>query len=181
MDFEMMVEMYSIAKFYIPQDDHYDLAKDVVSLSLPSLLATWLPRAWLDLGAIGISVLTISLLFFSWVAFGTKKIKCNDDRYLWAFAWSMMGLLNSTTRPDYFIYFVPAFASLALIKRSGTKSKFFQLGIAISTGLIAFITEWTLGSRELTHYLEGLRIPVLGILLLCLMQFIAIQATLRES
>ena len=30
MDFEMMVEMYNIAKFYIPQDDHYDLAKDVV-------------------------------------------------------------------------------------------------------------------------------------------------------
>jgi len=30
MDFDMMVEMYNIAKFYIPQDDHYDLAKDVV-------------------------------------------------------------------------------------------------------------------------------------------------------
>ena len=30
MDFEMMVEMYNISKFYIPQDDHYDLAKDVV-------------------------------------------------------------------------------------------------------------------------------------------------------
>lgn len=30
MDFEMMVEMYTISKFYIPQDDHYDLAKDVV-------------------------------------------------------------------------------------------------------------------------------------------------------
>ena len=30
MDFDMMVEMYTIAKFYIPQDDHYDLAKDVV-------------------------------------------------------------------------------------------------------------------------------------------------------
>lgn len=30
MDFEMMVEMYVISKFYIPQDDHYDLAKDVV-------------------------------------------------------------------------------------------------------------------------------------------------------
>lgn len=26
----MMVEMYTISKFYIPQDDHYDLAKDVV-------------------------------------------------------------------------------------------------------------------------------------------------------
>lgn len=26
----MMVEMYNISKFYIPQDDHYDLAKDVV-------------------------------------------------------------------------------------------------------------------------------------------------------
>jgi hypothetical protein len=30
MDFDMMVEMYVISKFYIPQDDHYDLAKDVV-------------------------------------------------------------------------------------------------------------------------------------------------------
>jgi hypothetical protein len=30
MDFEMMVEMYAMAKFYIPQDDHYDLAKDTV-------------------------------------------------------------------------------------------------------------------------------------------------------
>ena len=30
MDLEMMVEMYNISKFYIPQDDHYDLAKDVV-------------------------------------------------------------------------------------------------------------------------------------------------------
>jgi len=30
MDFDMMVEMYNISKFYIPQDDHYDLAKDVV-------------------------------------------------------------------------------------------------------------------------------------------------------
>jgi hypothetical protein len=30
MDFDMMVEMYNISKFYIPQEDHYDLAKDVV-------------------------------------------------------------------------------------------------------------------------------------------------------
>jgi hypothetical protein len=30
MDFDMMVEMYIISKFYIPQDDHYDLAKDTV-------------------------------------------------------------------------------------------------------------------------------------------------------
>ncbi len=30
MDFDMMVEMYNISKFYIPMDDHYDLAKDVV-------------------------------------------------------------------------------------------------------------------------------------------------------
>jgi hypothetical protein len=30
MDFDMMVEMYVISKFYIPMDDQYDLAKDVV-------------------------------------------------------------------------------------------------------------------------------------------------------
>lgn len=30
MDFDMMVEMYNISKFYIPTHCHYDLAKDVV-------------------------------------------------------------------------------------------------------------------------------------------------------
>jgi len=30
MDFDMMAEIYNISKFYIPQEDHYELAKDIV-------------------------------------------------------------------------------------------------------------------------------------------------------
>ena len=152
----------------------YDLAKDVVSLSLPSLLATWLPKSWLANGAIAITVGIISLLFFSWVAIKNKNLKTKDERGLWALSWAMMGLLNSTTRPDYFIYFVPAFSSLPLWISQQPRKGLFKLGVTISVVLIAFITEWTLGSRELTHYLEGLRIPVLGIIILCLMQFLSL-------
>lgn len=157
----------------------YDLAKDVVSLSLPSLLATWLPKNWVAGGAIGLTTLLISTLFFLWVYLSSRKLKPKDNRHLWAFGWSMMGLLNSTTRPDYFIYFVPAFASLPILTSHSIGKNRYRLGITISVLLIAFITEWTLGSRELTHYLEGLRVPVLGVLLLCLMQFLALRNILR--
>jgi len=158
----------------------YDLAKDVVSLSLPSLLATWLPKSLLNQGAIGFTVATISIMLFSWIFLKSPQLKIENERFLWAFVWSMMGLLNSTTRPDYFIFFVPAFASLPLMIESKPKKLLFQLGISISVVLIAFITEWTLGSRDLTHYLEGLRVPVLGILLLCYMQFVSIRNILDK-
>jgi energy-coupling factor transporter transmembrane protein EcfT len=91
-----------------------------------------------------------------------------------------MAMLNSTTRPDYFIYFVPSFASLPLLIEHSSKKLIYQLGTFISILLIAFITEWTLGSRELTHYLESIRIPVLGIILLCLMQFLAVRNKIKE-
>jgi len=173
---KLPIEFFENARKY---HQVYDLAKDVVSLSLPSLLASWLPQSLLNLGAIGITVGSISLLFFSWIILNSKKITSDKERYFWTFAWSMMGLLNSTTRPDYFIYFVPAFVSLSLLIQHQKQKRIFHLGLVISVLLISFITEWTLGSRELTHYLEGLRVPVLGILLLCLMQFLALRNTLR--
>lgn len=157
----------------------YDLAKDAVSLSLPSLLATYLPKTWVDHGAISLGIGLISLVFFVDTFFQRNMALSTNERHSWAFLWAMMGLLNSTTRPDYFIYFVPAFASLPLLVEKEKLKKVYYIGLTVSVLLIAFITEWVLGSRELTHHLESLRIPVLGILLLCLMQFVALRNKLK--
>ncbi len=158
----------------------YDLAKDTVSLSFPSLLATWLPQSWINHGAISLMTGISSLLFFIWIALTASKVSPHEERNFWAFLWAMMGLLNSTTRPDYFIYFVPAFTSLPLLIEIASKKGLYQIGLVISVALISFITEWTLGSRDLTHHLESLRVPVIGILLLCLMQFMALRNSLKR-
>lgn len=157
----------------------YDLAKDTVSLSLPSLLATYLPKTWVDHGAISLVVGCISLVFFTGAFLSRNRISPIDERHSWAFLWAMMGLLNSTTRPDYFIYFVPAFASLPLLIEKKDTKKVYYFGLTLSVLLIAFITEWVLGSRDLTHHLESLRVPVLGVLLLCLMQFVALRNKIK--
>ena len=153
----------------------YDLAKDTVSLSLPSLLTTWLPPYWVSYGAVIFITGTSSLLFFIWAFLTRQEDELLNERHFWAFLWSMMALLNSTTRPDYFIYFLPAFASLGVLIQTQPKKIVYRYGILVSVLLISFITEWVLGSRDLTHYLEGLRIPVLGIMTLCLMQFMALR------
>lgn len=158
----------------------YDLSKDVVSLSLPSLLHTWLPIDWIKTGVVNFIIGSISLSFFYWV-FRLRSNKENLlERDFFAMSWAFMAMLNSTTRPDYFIFFVPAFISIPLLTNNEKAAKLYQFGLFISVALISFITEWTLGSRELTHYLEALRIPVLGIVLLCLMQFLALRNTLKR-
>jgi Glycosyltransferase family 87 len=157
----------------------YDLAKDTVSLSLPSLLTTWFPSVWITHGGVGLIVGVCALAVFTFNFSHRKKLTYPQERYFWSFLWAMMALLNSTTRPDYFIYFVPAFGSIVLLSQTSPHRKQYQWGLAASLVLIAFITEWTLGSRELTHYLESLRIPVLGILLLCFMHFSSLRNMLK--
>lgn len=158
----------------------YDLSKDVVSLSLPSLLTTWLPKAWISRGAVSLVVGFLAIGYLGWTLQHRSSRAPKLERYFLAFSWAMMAMLNSTTRPDYFIFFVPAFVSIPLLTQTTPSRKLYLSGIFISVCLIAFITEWTLGSRELTHYLESLRIPVLGILLLCLMQFTALRNNLNK-
>ena len=147
----------------------YDLGLDTVSLSLPSLLARWAPQLWLDYELIPIVVGIIAALFF-------VRRPAPEPRN-WALALALMGLLNSTTRPDYFIFFVPAFCALSELRNSIST----KVGIAISLLLIAFITEWTLQSRDLSHRLESWRVPVLGIMLLCsLLWFQSVSENLKR-
>jgi len=158
----------------------YDLSKDVVSLSLPSLLTTWLPLSWISAGWVSLIVGLVAVLYFSWTFKTRHLISPQLERYSWALSWGAMAMLNSTTRPDYFIFFVPAFTAIPLTLKKNFRPALYRVGLFVSLALIAFITEWTLGSRELTHQLESLRIPVIGILLLCFMQFSTLHTMLKE-
>jgi hypothetical protein len=175
---------FSLPKQFVHNALHYhhiyDLSKDVVSLSLPSLLTTWLPVNWISAGAVSLITALMALLYFSWVFKTRRLISPQVERHSWAMSWAAMAMLNSTTRPDYFIFFVPAFISIPFAIKHSPRPVLYRVGLFISLALIAFITEWTLGSRDLTHYLESLRIPVIGVLLLCFMQFSNLRTMLKE-
>ena len=158
--------------------DYAPLTKDAVTLSLASLIATWFsPLIGMDLSLLVTKIVTVILLatFFIFV---WKKRKNKNGRYqthVWALGMAVMALVNSTTRPDYFIFFVPAFASLSEFWQKSKVSNWFVAGTLTALSLIAFICEWTLGSRDLNHKLELLRLPVVGMIILCITLLFALH------
>jgi len=78
-----------------------------------------------------------------------------------------MALLNSTSRPDHFIFYVPAFCALVDLWRTQFVSLWDRLGTGISVALIAFTAQFVVGSRELNNQLELWRVPVIGMIVLC--------------
>lgn len=149
--------------------DYAPLTTDAVTLSLPSLIATWLSPSLGMATAVKIITVagaTVSALFFGMAWRSRNGWGTEAGVAEWALALAVMSLVNSTTRPDYFIYFVPGFAVLILACLRDRKS-WAWAGLLSSVALVSFISEWSLGSRELNHALELKRIPVLGMLALC--------------
>jgi hypothetical protein len=145
--------------------DTYSLSTEVVNLSLPSLITKW-AEPYFSAGAIGwfirIFSAAILLIFFSW-AFVRRPLQG-----IWApaLAFALMALLNVSSRPDYFVFYVPAFAAvLTSWKTSEEAGLFVPVATVVSFALMALISHWTLG--PLNHQLEAIRIPVLGAILLC--------------
>lgn len=145
--------------------DAAPLLTDAVTLSLASGLATWL-SPWFSVESvipwIKVTVLILSVIFFLFM------LRKELTRHHFALALSWMTLLNSSTRPDYFIFFIPGFCSgLELSKESRLCFKLMWIFSALS---IFFISEFTLGSFN--HPLELMRIPVVGMIVLCTGLFI---------
>jgi hypothetical protein len=147
------------------------LTQDAVTLSLASLCATWLsPVLGMSTALLINKILSLCLvggfLFFVW---GRRHER--SQRYqisLWALALAVMTVVNSSTRPDYFVFFVPAFAALAEMGAAKIWARISPWGVFVSFALIALISEWVLGgNRDLGHKLELLRLPVVGMLVLC--------------
>lgn len=143
----------------------YPLAEGTYLLSLPSLLA-WLGKmGGLEATAATLTkflVVGISLAFFGYT---WKK---GESLFAWAMALALMTLLNSVSRVDYFIFYIPAFCALLIYRVAHPLlERWFMVLTGLALSLLAFVNEWTLQSAALNHQLEGWRVPVYGMLILC--------------
>jgi hypothetical protein len=143
----------------------YPLADGTYLLSLPALFA-WVGKLW-NVEAVAIlftkglvTLLTVGFYFHVW--------RHRDEEQLpyWSLAMALMVLLNSVTRVDYFICFVPAFAMLAQYRWEKPKLGVWYTAIVVAAFLLMCgISEWTVGGWN--HRLEAWRVPVYGMLALC--------------
>jgi len=78
-----------------------------------------------------------------------------------------MVFLTPSTRPHYFIFYVPAFISLAEIAREHMDRVFLWASLFVAVLLIAFTAEGVVG-KSFNDFLEGLKVPVMGMAILCL-------------
>lgn len=156
--------------------DYAPLTKDAVTLSLASFVATWF-SPWIGMSGASLVTTVVSAILVIWFLFVIKR----DGIHYFSLGLALMALVNSTTRPDYFIFFVPAFASLAQIWHERRPSVWFVVGVGSSLFLIDLIAEWTLGSRELGHQLELYRLPVIGMMILCLTLCLATRTSLTHK
>jgi alpha-1,2-mannosyltransferase len=133
-------------------------------LCLPSLLARFGVTDKISKAII----LGLSALFYLWVL--KARPLFNNQRtqgHFLAMAWSLSVFLNPSTRPHYFIFYVPAFCSIVEIFYAYPISKIWKFALALSTLMIAFTAQGVTG-RKLNEVLEFSNVPTYGMLLLCL-------------
>jgi hypothetical protein len=151
------------------------LAKVPDILCLPSLLTRWFSVETLypDLGPKVIKgvIVALSFVFFY---FAWKKQKAlpkeqaqRESVHLWALAMALMVLFNPSTRPHYFIFYVPAFCSLLEMAKVQVMTRWFLMGsLASATLLIAFTAEGVVG-KTINDQLEAWSVPTVGMIILC--------------
>ena len=103
---------------------------------------------------------------YAWKKRATAASDANYSLHLWALASALMVFLNPSTRPHYFIFYVPAFCSLLQILALATEKAYLLLLLSVSTLLIAFTAEGVVG-KQLNDKLEMWSVPTVGMLLLC--------------
>jgi hypothetical protein len=149
-------------------------------LCLPSLIArltySWDPDGkiaaemtrWLTLG--------ISASFFGWIFFKNKISLTKDllGRDGWAMAMALMALLTPSTRPHYFIFFLPAYCTLMVLSHRRLISKAWIGATVLSVIAIAFTAEGVTG-KKLNDYLEFQSVPTWGMILLLITLWYAIH------
>jgi len=147
----------------------YSLATQPENLSMASSLARWLEPV---LSPIMLTVVTqslfglIALLFFGFVWRNRRNQDPGFHGQVLALGCVLMIFLNATSRLDYFIFFVPAFASMVQGVRDRMVSRWVVVYGGLALGLIAFTTEFVVGGKALNDLLEGWRVPVLGVVFL---------------
>lgn len=161
----------------------YPLGSQIFFLSLPSLLATWL-GPWLSTPAIENTTRAINITLAGLFYFAAWKQRNNKvlAPYLFALGLALMTVINTSTRVDYYVFFLPAFCVIVEYwQQSETKALLFKATTLLCFALMYLISEWTLQSRELNHQLEAIRIPVVGMLLMLVLLYKSVQIqTVKE-
>lgn len=164
-----------------------DLIKIVDILCLPSLFARILMPfvdpttvSWITKGFI----VGISLLFYSYAWRQRANRAHRFQLHLWSLGLALMTLLNPSTRPHYFIFYIPAFCCLVEWWNENRLSRWAWAGTWVSFALISFTVEWIVGGKTLNNFLEGLSLPTLGMVLLCVLLVVGLRGfteTVRTS
>lgn len=146
-------------------------------LCIPSLLA----RLSVPSPLINGCVLLLSALFFGWVWVSKNKASfTREEPYFLGLSWALSVLLNPSTRPHYFIFYVPAFCSLVEYLSIKPKARGVMIATLIATLLIAFTAEGVTG-KALNDWLEAASVPTIGMTLLCLTLCFVIRDLLQSE
>ena len=154
-------------------------------LCLPSLLSRWLvpllgegKTEHLLVFAI-LAAIAGCYFYFAWRT-SARKQSHHEYTHILALGMALMVLLNPSTHVHYFIFLVPAFASLVEIAAQETSAlAFSRWSFFLSVLLVAFTTEGVVG-RRLNDQLEYWNIPTMGILLLCVALFLCLVTRTKE-
>lgn len=148
-------------------------------LCLPSMIMRWLtpndviattgqasPHAAL---AAKIVILALSAIFFYYAWRASRETQLPADRrrvYWWALAMALMAFLNPSTRPHYFIFYIPAYAALVELSFAQGTAFVLQAGLLLSGALVALTAQGILG-KTLNDRAEAASLPTYGALILC--------------
>jgi hypothetical protein len=150
--------------------------------SLPSMVARWLHPVAGDLVATrvtqGLTVL-ISVAYFGLAWRARRACRSDLQTEFWALGLALMIFLNPSTRPHYYLFYVPAFVSLGLYVKA-SRATWAGAFLAISVLLVAFTAEGITG-KHLNNVLEMSSVPTIGMLLLCVSLFAILARALGAS
>ncbi len=162
-DFYLAVTTYA-------DDNPLTLSPDI--MCLPSLLARffkWVVPVEPQVAAMiskGV-IIAVSAVFFTASYYKLVIKKATTQLHFWALALSLTVFLNPSTRPHYFIFFVPAYVSvLAMYHKE--KRPFDYFLVVLSVLLVAFTTDAVLG-KTLNDKVELLSLPTIGSALISLL------------
>lgn len=139
-------------------------------LCLPSLLERWftvdgvLPSGVQT--AIRVFILVISAVFFVLAWRGTRAATPTRQIDWWAMAMALSVMLNPSTRPHYFIFYIPAYCSVFGAVFDGRGRAYFVPLLLVSVALLAFTVDAIVG-KPLNDFLEFQSIPTYGMLIVC--------------
>lgn len=115
--------------------------------------------------------------FFYWV--WQNRQRASSSLFVWAFAMALMVFLNPSSRHDYFVFYLPAFASIGLLWRENYLSLCSRGAVLVSVILSYGTTQAILG-RFYSESANELHLLAIGIIFL-LVPFFAVLRDLKGA